>query len=230
MLKRIFSNKKAYEPFDPDMDMNPDFSLSHDKIEERVKKILDVNPDFIDLYGKMKQLQEQKITGKPLIGLSDMQTAAIKSRILKKYKFDMPEDYLTFLKLSNGFSYEMTRKEEVVLQTYEEWSGGNKRAMADAQSYMAYKAGLAGGVEHREVKYTGKFCNGEYLMRGKLSKRGSGYIFGSDGRETGYAYDPKQKVYFNAYSQEGRIWKNFSKFTEYIDFCFFYKKVNKNSR
>jgi len=72
-------------------------------VDQRVQKILQENPEFKKRYERMKQLHEEGKPVESLTGLSDEMVEHVFESIRNKFKFDLPEDYLTFLKLSNGF-------------------------------------------------------------------------------------------------------------------------------
>jgi len=71
--------------------------------EQRVQSILRKNPEFVKRYERMKELREKEYPGSQLVGLSDEKIEKITEYVKKTLHFDLPEDYLTFLKLADGF-------------------------------------------------------------------------------------------------------------------------------
>ena len=81
------------------MDNNIDFEN-----EQRVHDILLKNTAFISRYERMKVLRKNGDNTEPLIGISDDEALALAKTVKEQHGFDMPGDYITFLKLTDGFS------------------------------------------------------------------------------------------------------------------------------
>jgi len=71
--------------------------------KQRVQEILSKNPEFSARYDRMAELLEEKGSDYLPSGLSDEQAAHVAKVIKNELAFDLPEDYLAFIKLSNGF-------------------------------------------------------------------------------------------------------------------------------
>jgi len=173
--------------------------------EQRVQELLELNPQYAEAYEKMKALREKDDPTKPLTGLSDEQALMLAEYVEKKFGFKMPEEYLTFLKLSDGFSRKFTRHEWVGNTS----EGSHWSARMDTEphaSEIPFEQHLGCGdlgygdnyygrneyVEHHaEIYGSGYFIEAESI-EGEL-----GYKVGKFNNSRAYRYSPKEKVYFS---------------------------------
>jgi len=85
--------------------MNNDKPFAGSENEQRINEILSNNPDFASRYQRIKDLRNEIIPDNSTAGLSDDEINNIVKTVKKKHGFYLPDNYLTFLKLTDGFGY-----------------------------------------------------------------------------------------------------------------------------
>ena len=183
--------------------------------EQRAEKILQENPGFAEPYQRIKRLWENNNPGKPLSFLSDDEALAVAKAVKKAHGYDLHEDYLTFLKLSDGLKYES--KKRTVPITYEEYNNNDQRSMADPMTYMYWesKKSKDGKIYRSNELHSGNKLDWDFIF-----KADSMYEVGQYFDKCYYMYSPKNKCFYS-YKNYGRgstqgVFKTFLDMLSYI--------------
>jgi len=209
MINRISEKIKTKKLLRARKDLKPICIEAEPNSEQRVQELLELNPEYTEAYEKMKALREQEDPTRPLAGLSDEQALMLAEYVEKKFGFKMPEEYLTFLKFSDGFSRKFTRHEWVGNTSEGDyWSAqGDCDPHASEDPFgipfhqhlgcgdLGYGDNYYGRneyVEHRAEIYGSKYFIEAESIEGEL-----GYKVGKFNNSRSHRYSPKEKVYFS---------------------------------